>query len=221
MMVKLRYVKLRIGQKGFESLRLKAENSHSKSLDVILSDPKNLLIKYTCIRHLSAIEYLDDGTEIKTPIPTMEQYSVRFFQSAGGHVYISVLDPPRGGRLINDILSSILGDGDYFLEPLELGEEMIAKHISKFDSARLVSAKVRDFRVYDNAVGRLEVTSKDGLPPEIAPFLEGRFHRIDSVTYEIIHGFEKGLVTYLSTGTIRITGPLASTAFPSFEAGLP
>lgn len=103
---------------------------------------------------------------------------------------------------------------------MEFGRDVIERHIATFESAKLVSSKVRDFQIYEKAIARLEVTSKEGLPSEIAPFLAGKFHRVDSMTYEVTHQFKKGLISYTANGTIRISAPLVEAGFQSFERQL-
>jgi len=109
-------------------------------------------------------------------------------------------------------------DEQYFIEALEFKPELIAIHVKSFDAARLVSAKVRDFEVYDGAVGRLEITSQNGLLPEIAPFLQNKFYRIELLTYEVSQRFVKGLAYYYRNGTLKVSTSLIENAFPSFES---
>ena len=107
--------------------------------------------------------------------------------------------------------------GQYFYESMEIDEALVKKHVAKFDAARLVSAKVRDFAVYEGAVGRFEVTSKNGLMGEIAPFLQGKYYRVDSLTYELTHKFSNFLVTYSSGGGIKVNDNYLDLLLPSFE----
>lgn len=218
-MIKIRYLKLRLNGIDLHSLPSRFRNKKSALSSIQLDD--SLVIKYTLTRYLNTSTYLDDGTELKSEIPTMEKYSARLFQSLSGQIYFSLLNPPRGGWLNTQILNHIFGEGEYFSEPLEIERKLIDRHISKFEIAHLVSAKIRDFRVYENAIGRLEITSKDGLPSEIAPFLDGRFHRVDSLTYDAIHNANRGLITYMTNGTVRAADCLAQSAFPDFELLLP
>lgn len=217
-MLKIRYYKLRLPQvSGVESLassayRLGTENG----ISVLEATSGNLVLKCTFTKQIETTQILSDGTEVRNKIPTMEQFSVRFFQAAAG-LMLSLLDPPRGSRVTTEVLSKLLGDEEYFIEPLEITPKMIRRHISSFDSARLVSAKIRDFRVYDNAIGRLEISSKDGLTEEIAPFLAGKYHKVDSLTYEVTHQFKRGLICYVNNGTVRVSGSLVEAAFPTFE----
>ena len=217
-MLKIRYYKLRVPQGyGVASLSTVAYKlGQENGIFVVEATSENLVLRYAITRHIETIQILGDGSEVRTQIPTMERYSVRFFQT-GSSLMLSLLDPPRGSRVTTEILDKLLGNNDYFIEPLEINIMMIRGHISGFDSARLVSAKIRDFKVYDNAVGRLEISSKDGLPDEIAPFLMGKYHKVDSLTYEVTHQFQRGLIYYANNGTVRVSGPLVESAFPSFE----
>lgn len=190
--------------------------SANDGISVVEATSNSLILKYTVTRQIEATQILSDGSEVRTFVPTMERYSIRFFQGAEGPV-LSLLDPARGSRVTIEVLSKLVGNEGYFIEPLEISTKMIRVHVSEFDSARLVSAKVRNFRVYDNAVGRLEVSSKEGLADEIAPFLAGKYHTIDSLTYEVTHRFKRGLICYSNSGTVKVSGPLVELVFPTFE----
>lgn len=217
-MLKIRYYKLRVPQEsGVASLASAAYKlGPENGISVLEFTSRNLVLKCTFTKQIETIQILSDGTEVRNQIPTMERYSVRFFQASAG-LMLSLLDPPRGSRVTTEVLSKLVGIDEYFIEPLEIDAKMIRGHISSFDSARLVSAKIRDFKVYDNAIGRLEISSKDGLTEEIAPFLAGKYHKVDSLTYEVTHQFKRGLICYVNNGTVRVSGPLVEAAFPTFE----
>jgi hypothetical protein len=217
-MLKIRYYKLRLpNDSGISTLASAAYRSGASGGISVLEDTSNVLfLKYTITRQIETIQIMSDGAEVRTSVPTMERHSIRLFQVAGGLV-LSLLDPARGSRVTTEVLSKLVGSEDYFIEPLEISTKMIRVHVSEFDSARLVSAKVRDFRVYDGAIGRLEVSSKEGLTEEIAPFLAGKYHKIDSLTYEVTHQFKRGLICYSNSGTVKVSSPLVEVVFPTFE----
>lgn len=217
-MLKIRYYKLRVPQEsGFASLASAAcKLGPENGVSVLECTSRNLVLKCTFTKQIETTQILSDGSEIKNKIPTMERHSIRFFQ-AGTGLMLSLVDPPRGSRITTEVLSKLIGKNEYFIEPLEINAKMIRGHVSSFESSRLVSAKIRDFRVYDNAIGRLEITSKDGLPEEIAPFLAGKYHKVDSLTYEVTHQFKRGLICYVNSGTVKVSGSLVETAFPTFE----
>lgn len=221
-MLKIRYFRLRLpcSIQEFGSLvEKRTKPVAKKNVFLVKRDGNEVILQYTIVRLVTTIEILPDGSERKAGFPTMERYFIRLFQK-GEQSYLSIVDPPRGIRIIGEMLEDILDGANYFLESLEITQEIINRHTPKFESVKLVSAKVRDFQVYEGAVGRLEVTSSNGLIPSIAPFLEGRFHRIDSLTYEVILDFTQGLVCYCSNGTVKISGPLVDRAFPLFEESL-
>lgn len=216
-MLKIRYYRIRVpSAKNLASLEAAAYRARPSGVTVLRASSTELVLKYARARQLEAIQVLDDGSEVKTSIPTIEQCSMRIFGSSSEFI-LSLLDPPRGQRVAVEILSHLLEAEEFFIEPLEVTSALIQRHVGLFDAARLVSAKVRDFKVSDTAVGRLEVTSKSGLPDEIAPFLLGKYYRMDSFTYEVTHQFQRGLVHYASSGTVRVSGPLVEVAFPEFE----
>lgn len=217
-MLKIRYYKLRMSTgAGVSTLTSTAYRvGKNGGISVVQASSNELFLQYTITRQIEATQIMSDGSEVRTFVPTMERHSIRIFQAAEGLV-LSLLDPARGSKVTTEVLSKLVGKEDYFIEPLEISTKMVRVHVSYFDSARLVSAKVRDFRVYDSAVGRLEVSSKEGLTDEIAPFLAGKYHKIDSLTYEITHQFKRGLICYSTSGTVKVSGPIVEVVVPTFE----
>lgn len=219
-MLKVRYFRIQLprGISGFlDAVTRKANATINLPLRIVRSSKKEAVFNYAFSRLISIRKILEDGSEAIDTLPTIDVYSLRLFQTEKNQ-YLSIIDPPRGARLISELLDHVLGDDEYFLEPLELTPELIKRHAGRFDSARLVSAKVRDFEVYEGAVGRLEITSQSGLMPNIAPFLENKFHRVDALTYEVTQHFTQGLVYYYRNGTLKVSSPLIELAFPSFES---
>ena len=220
-MLKVRYFRVRLPTSLSTCIEVAGRLTNlPRSAITLLSDSSSeLIVKYRSVRQITTYEILDDGAEVRRSVPTMDLHSIRLFPLRDIFL-LSILDPPRGSKAVSEFLDLIVPNGGYFFEPLEITTAMVEKHVRSFDSARLVSAKIRDFQVYEGAVGRLEITSKAGLRPGIAPFIGDKFHRIDSLTYEVTSKFTQGLVNYASNGTIRASGPLVELAFPAFEAAL-
>jgi hypothetical protein len=218
---KVRYFRLKIPLLLSELIAkcLSWRTEDGRVLQVIRHGEREVVFCLTTIRYLTVTEFGDGGSTIKRRVPTMEQHTFRVFFGVE-NMYVSILNPTRGSRAVDVFFEEISGSSPYFLEPLEITQGLIDRHIGHFASSRLVSAKIKDFKVFDDAVGRLEVTSKNGLPPEIAPFLKGKFHRVDALTYEVTYNYVNGLVWYSSAGTVRVSGPLVEVAFPFFEANL-
>lgn len=225
LMLKVRYFRLRFPA-GFDRFREAAATRSSQrqqdgslGIQVLKSTASDLILSCKTTRFLTTTQFLDDGSSVKTAVPTAEMHSLRIFAKADA-LFISVLNPARGLRIVDSVLAAIANGSEFFFEPLEISQALIDAHVAHFSSARLVSAKVRDFNVYQDAVGRLEVSSRSGLPQEIAPFLSGKFYRTDSLTYEVTHDFVQGLIWYSSNGTVRASGPLVEVAFPMLEGSL-
>lgn len=221
-MLKVRYFRVRLpfSLSEFGELAIAGRGQSATSRVAVAGrSEKEVILRYHVTRLITTYQILSDGTQVQEQVPTMEIHSIRLFQR-GEDLFLCIVDPPRGLKLIGELLEAVLGSSDYFFEPLTLTTAMIQRHVSKFETARLVSAKVRDFQVYEGAIGRLEITSQGGLQPEIAPFLKDKFHRIDALTYDVTVGFAQGLVYYSSNGTIRASAPLVEVAFPTFEASL-
>lgn len=221
-MLKIRYFRVELpgGIAGLsEVLSYKHQAQLLRSVKIISTSSRRINLSYAATRQVSIRRILDDGSEISDTVSTVDLYMLSLF-SGKKETYLSIIDPPRGARLITNLLDEIFDEAQFFLEPVEFTPQLISKHIRKFDAARLVSAKVRDFAVYEGAVGRLEITSQSGLMPNIAPFLENKFHRVDALTYEISSKFLQGLAFYYRNGTLKLTDPLIDIALPSFEACL-
>lgn len=219
-MLKVRYSRVRLPV-SLDTLATLAKDwipVDDRRLRITRASAGELVINLTAVRMVRITEMVDDEPVTK-PVPTMERHTFRLF-AGKSDIYLSLLNPTRTSGVVEEVLDALLAGRHYAVEPLEIGQDLIARHTRKFAAARLVSAKIRDFKVYENAIGRLEVTSKAGLPNEIAPFLEGKFHRVDALTYEVTHDFTTGLIWYSSGGTVRVSGPLVAKAFPLFEEEL-
>jgi hypothetical protein len=222
-MRKLRYFKVRLpcDLNVFSVYAIKASAAEPKRrLTVVSAAGDQVLIRMTIDRTVSTVDILEDGTEVHRTLSASERRSVRFFQR-GSVTYVALEDPPRGTSMLRDLFELTLRGTDYFLEAFEIDAVLVAAHAAQFDAAKLVSAKVRDFSVYEGATGRLEITSHAGLDPAIAPFLAGAFYRMESFTYELTLGRDQGLVQYGATGTLRASNHLAEIVFRLFEGQLP
>lgn len=195
-MLKIRYFRLRVkAGTTFEKLARAARKTYGGALTLVQASSQELSLVLTSQRLLTTVQYLDDGTSAVGSAATMERHSLRIFRQ-GEDLFLCVLDPPRGTRHVVETLNALVESGEYFFEPLELTTELIKRHLTAFQASKLVSAKVRDFQIFEKAVARLEVTSREGLSEEIAPILQNKFYRIDLLTYEVVHGFRKGLISY-------------------------
>ena len=219
-MLKVRYYAVRIECQG-------GGMSHVHQMARQLSDPRLILISmgksdvvvsYQAIRYVRTVSLAEDGTEATTEHPTVDRYRIRIFEGSERRLFLSVIDPPRSGRVIASALSLLIPGVRVLFEAVVFGGELIRRHTERFEAAKLVSAKIKNFHIYDNAVGRLEVTSRAGLQNGIAPFVEGKFFEMDSMTYEIVSELKKGLVCYSSSGTVRVSEPIVELAFPLLEA---
>jgi hypothetical protein len=216
-MLKVRYFRVKLELSISEFTNAIDRQRNVSTLRIVQSSMDDVVFTYAASRQIQIRRIMANGQEVVETVSTVDFYSLRLFQTKD-HQYLSIIDPPRGARLITEILEQILGDAQFFVEPLELTPDLIKRHANRFDSARLVSAKVRDFEVYEGAIGRLEITSQNGLQPNIAPFLENKFHRIEALTYEVSQRYVQGLVYYYRNGTLKASGPLVEIAFPSFES---
>jgi len=221
-MLKIRYFAIRLPVEFDQVLAFVQANSSAEwksRLSLVHYSATDIVLAYIVERVLPIRRYLENGEEVIEKAVTMDRYSVRLFKTSN-KIYLSLLDPGRSTRIVVDILDAIFPDGEYFIDPVEVNSVLIQRHIGKFDSFKLVSAKIKDFEVYSGAVGRLEISSQEGLKPDIAPFLRDKFYRVDSFTYEVTHNFVKGSIQYAKNGTVRISGPLIESAFPMFESCL-
>lgn len=158
----------------------------------------------------------DNGEVVYELVETVDRVAVKI-QTSKQRIIISAINPPRSVKFVDALMIELCQGGRYFFESMEIDENLVKKHVSIFDSARLVSAKVRDFAVYEGAVGRFEVTSKNGLMDNIAPFLQEKYYKMDSLTYELTHNFSSFLVTYMNGGGMKINENHLDLLLPTFE----
>lgn len=218
-MLKVRYFKVKIpnGIIGFSKSAASLATIDNSPLRVIQSSKSEVVFNYACSRLVAIRRISGDGSETIESIQTVDIHNLRLFEGKDNQ-YLSIIDPPRSARLLTEMLDRIIGNDQFFIEPMEFSPELIMAHATKFDSARLVSAKVRDFEVYEGAVGRLEISSQNGLIQTIAPFLENKFYRVDALTYEVSQKYTQGLIYYYRNGTLKVSDPLVDLAFPTFES---
>lgn len=221
-MLRARYFNLRAEGIVFKlsAIREYACLLNDSRLTAISSNSHEVVLSYQSIRQVRTISILDDGSEQAHDYPTIDRYQLRFCESKERTLYLSVIDPPRSGRIIGEALDLLLPNVRVLFEPVVFSKQIVEQHTSLFDVAKLVSAKIKNFHVYDNAVGRLEVSSRTGLLPTIAPFIEGKYYEVESLSYEVISDLSKGLVTYSTNGTVRVSGPIVEIALSRLEACL-
>jgi hypothetical protein len=192
-------------------------SSGSGHVKVVASSEDELVINYSVERQIPIRRVSLNGEEQVESVTTLDIFSLRFFNKKK-KTFLCLSDPPRGGRVIANLLDHLFPNENYFIEPLELNTNIIDRHISKFGAAKLVSAKVRDFEVFKGAIGKLEVSSGEGIPYNIAPFLKEKKYKVESLVYEISHLHKQGLIYYFSNGTVKASNSLIEIAFPAFEA---
>jgi hypothetical protein len=221
-MLKVRYFSLKsnIDCADLSSLRKCAQHLNAPDLKLVSSSKSDIVLSYQTVRQVRTISFLDDGSELAHEHPTIDRYRMRLFEGRERTPFLSVIDPPRSGKVIAGALDRLMPGVRTFFEPITFTDGLIEQHVRQFDVAKLVSAKIRNFRVYDNAVGRLEVSSRTGLLNSIAPFVEGKYYEVESLTYEVISDLTKGLVTYSTNGTVRASGPIVEAVFTRLEACL-
>lgn len=218
-MRRFKYLRVRVPQAVIRNHSKNLDFYSDQGLSVVRANSRDISLEFTATRNLSVVKILADGSVVRTNVPTMERYLARLRVSGGGG-FLVLEDAPRGTRIQDDILRILCRDDDYYFEPLQITTEMISKHVANFDLFKLVTAKVRDLRLSDSVVCRIEVSSKEGVGDELNRLVQGKFHRLDSMTFEIIHQFQKGLITYSSGGVLRVADSLADEALNVFEDAL-
>lgn len=218
-MRRFKYLRVRVPQTLIRNHSKNFDFYSDQGLSVVRASSREISLEFTAIRNLSAVKILEDGSVVRTDVPTMERYLARL-RVSGGNGFLVLEDAPRGTRVQDDILRILCRDDDYYFEPLQITTEMIFDHIANFDLFKLVAAKVRDLRLSNSVVCRIEVSSKEGVGDELNRLVEGKFHRLDSMTFEVIHQFQKGLITYSSGGALRVADSLVDGALNVFEDAL-
>ena len=218
-MRRFKYLRVRVPQAVIRNHAKNHEIYSDHGLSIVRSNSREISLEFTSTRNLSAVQILADGSIVRTDVPTMERYFARL-RVSGGNGFLVLEGAPRGTRIQDDILKILCRDDDYYFEPLQITSQMIFEHVANFDLYNLVTAKVRDLRLSNSVVCRIEVSSKEGVGDELNRLVEGRFHRLDSMTFEITHQFQRGLITYSSGGALRVADSLADCALSFFEDAL-
>ena len=156
-----------------------------------------------------------DGLFATEAVDSFERFSVRLYELKRDFV-LAVINPPRGTRYIESLLGVFFGEDNFHYDSVDVTEDLVRRHVERLGIAKLVSAKIRDFPIYDGAVARLEVSSRKGIKPGIAPFLKDKFYKFDSATYEITDRFSSFLITYNGSGSLKISDQFIEPVLSKF-----
>jgi len=140
--------------------------------------------------------------------------------SIDGQTFLRVENPGRSIRELLNALESIIGLG--FTSKLVTFEHVRPTTIfEKIKTVRLIGFKVLGVVLDEDLVARMEFASKQGMTLAQMKFLEGRPYKVDSATYEMVHEGIRGQLSFLSNGTVKVSGQLAPKLMQLIEKDLP
>jgi len=122
--------------------------------------------------------------------------------------YLRLENPGHGSRSLFNALETIIGFG-FTCEPIRF---QLSKSVDIFegvDVAKLTGLSVSGAVVHQDLVARLEFASKNGMDIEGIKLLRGLQYKVDLSSFEVVYRGLRGRIAMSSSGTVKISGPLA------------
>ncbi|MGQ5522634.1 hypothetical protein ACUHMQ_05155 [Chitinimonas sp. PSY-7] len=125
-----------------------------------------------------------------------------------GTVFLRIENPGRSIKDLLNALESLVGLG--FTSKLVTFEKKEPVTVfEKTEVVKLIGLKVTEAILGEGIIGRMEFTSSEGITPEKLTILTDIPHKTESASFELIYGGVKGLLSFNSNGTVKVSGQLA------------
>lgn len=117
----------------------------------------------------------------------------------------------NSGRSIRDLLNaleSMIGLG-FICKLVTFDKQKPTTVFENIEVIKLIGLKVTGAVLGKDLVACMEFSSKEGITPEKLTVLTDVPHKTDSASYELIYGGIRGLLSFYSNGTVKVSGQLA------------
>lgn len=137
----------------------------------------------------------------------------------GGNVFLRVENPGRNIRDLLNAIESLVGLG-FTSKPLTFQKAKPTTIFDNVDVAKLVGLKVVDVVVDEDLLAKMEFASKEGMAGEEMKLLEGLNYKVDYAAFELIYEGVRGQATFVSSGVVKLSGPLTPKLLALIERDL-
>lgn len=136
-----------------------------------------------------------------------------------GQSFLRIENPGRSIRDLLNAVESLVGLG-FTCKPVTFEKKKPTTVFESIDVIKLIGLKVVGAVFDEDLVARMEFVSKQGITPEKLTILNGVPHKTDSASYELIYGGIKGVLSFNSNGTVRVSGQLSPRLIHLIELDL-
>ena len=134
-------------------------------------------------------------------------------------VFLRIENPGRSVKYLLNALESIVGLG-FTCEPVLFDRKKPTTVFKYIEVNKLIGLKVTEAILGEDLVASMEFSSKEGINPEKLTVLSDVHHKIDSVSYELIYGGQRGLLSFNSNGTMKVSGQIVPRLIHLIEQDL-
>ena len=134
-------------------------------------------------------------------------------------VFLRIENPGRSIKDLLNALESLVGLG-FTCKPITFDKRKPTTVFESIEVIKLIGLKVTGAVLGEDLVARMEFASKDGITPEKLTILNDVPYETDSASYELIYGGLRGLLSFNSNGTVKISGPIAPRLIHLIEQDL-
>lgn len=133
--------------------------------------------------------------------------------------FLRIESPGRSIRDLLNALESLVGLG-FTCKPVTFVKNKPTLVLESVDVTKHIGLKVTNAVLGKDLLARMEFSSKEGITPEKLTVLDGVPHKTDAASYELIYGGVRGLLSYSSTGMVKVSGQLAPRLIHFIEQDL-
>ncbi|MBA8735802.1 hypothetical protein [Chromobacterium violaceum] len=123
-------------------------------------------------------------------------------------VFLRIENPGRSIKELLNALESMIGLG-FTCKLITFDKKKPTTVFEDIEVIKLIGLKVTGAVLGEDLVARMEFASTEGITPEKLTVLANVPHKTDSASYELIYGGLRGLLSFNSNGTVKVSGQLA------------
>lgn len=137
----------------------------------------------------------------------------------GDDMFLRIESPGRSIRDLLNALESLVGLG-FTCKPVTFAKTKPTSVFENSEVTKLIGLKITDAVLGKDLLARMEFSSKEGITLEKLTVLDGVHHKTDSASYELIYAGVRGLLSFSSTGMVKVSGQLAPRMIHFIEQDL-
>ena len=163
-------------------------------------------------------QFDDSGTPAYQEVATVNftDFSILYIDDVA---FLRIENPGRSIKDLLNALESMVGLG-FTCKPVTFDTRKPTTVFESIEVIKLIGLRVTGVVLGEDLVASMEFASKVGITPEKITVLTGVNHKTESSIYELIYGGLRGLLSFSSNGTVKVSGQLAPRLIHLIEEDL-